>query len=86
MKIALFRDVQLGFETVAKIDLEKSDAYVRVSKVIDVDFPPLEEDAAEKQLTALGRMRAEAERNNAKELKRLDERIAEIRKAMGVAA
>lgn len=67
MKVALYRHVEWGGnEHVSGEDLEGSDVFVRVSEFVDVEFPPLRDDAViEKCLSALAeqekKVRAECE-------------------------
>lgn len=79
MKVALYKDVQYGFETVSGPSLDNSQEYVRVSEFVNVEFPKLsDEETVRKQLAALDEMRGEVSRKFAAALKEIDQRKASL--------
>lgn len=50
MKVALFKSMEYGIEMVSTQATEKySNGYVRISEYVDVDFPPLQDEAVVRQ-------------------------------------
>lgn len=79
MKVALYKDVQAGWETVSGADLEDCKNYVRISEFVDVEFPRLkDEETVRKQLAALDEVRAEVSRKFAAALREIDARKASL--------
>lgn len=59
MKVALYKSLDFGFESVAGPELENSDTFVRVSEFTDITFPPLRgNDQVQRAVAVLDRMRA----------------------------
>lgn len=80
MKVALYKDVHGGWETVSIGNgLDACENYVRLSEFVDVEFPRLkDEETVRKQLAALDSVRAEVARKFAAALKEIDARKASL--------
>lgn len=80
MKVALYKEVTGGWETVSIGDnLEGSTTYVRISEFVDVEFPRLkDEETVRKQLDALDTVRAEVSRKFAAALREIDARKSSL--------
>lgn len=80
MKIALFKHIQYGYESVwIYREGQNFDDRVQISDWIDVDFPPLRSgDVIAEQIKALDNIRAEVSRRFAEALQQIDDRKASL--------
>lgn len=83
MKVALYKDVRFGFETVSHSEsLENSKDYIRISEFVDVEFPPIGGDAVAVELASIERARVELERKHDADLAKLDGRKAVLQASL----
>lgn len=81
MKLALFKNTQYSFGDSAACEavMENCDGYARVSEYVEVDFPPLSDEAAiQQQLGALDRTERELREKFQQHLDGIKSRRAEL--------
>lgn len=79
MKIAKYKDVEFGIETVSSELLENCSSYVRVSGFIEAEFPPLSSDEQiQKHVAALDKTREQVVTEFTRKLADIDRRKSEL--------
>ena len=79
MKVAIFKNMGLGFESVAEKTLEGADDYVRITEYVDVKFTPLKNaDVANSQIALLNAAKKKIQAETEIKLGELDHRIGEL--------
>lgn len=81
MKIAIFKNLEHGFETVHNDGLELSATYVRVTDYVDIDFPRLSDSVVvvEAQIAALNKAETELRSKFQHRLGEIDSARANLR-------
>ena len=79
MKIALFKNVELDFETVCGGEMEDCENYVRTSEYINVEFPPLANDEIiAQQIEILEQAKQNVQAQAERKLTELDHQIGKL--------
>lgn len=79
MKIAKFKSLDCGYETVHTNGLDGSDSYVRISEYVDVEFPPLPNDELiQGAVVALDRKREQVSEEFTRKLADIDRQKSEL--------
>ncbi len=79
MKIAKFKCIEHGFESIDSEQIERLDGYVRLTKYIDVEFVSLEHNCiAEKEANILKGVKKKIQADVQVKLNEIDRRISEL--------
>ncbi len=79
MKIAKFKSIEHGFESIDSESIEKLNGYVRMTKYVDVEFVSLKYNCiAEKEANILKDVRKKVQADAQVKLNEIDRRISEL--------
>ncbi len=79
MKIAKFKSIEHGFESIDSESIEKLNGYVRMTKYVDVEFLSLERNfIAEKEANILNDVKKKIQADAQVKLNEIDRRISEL--------
>ncbi len=79
MKVAKFKSLEYGYESVSDEGLDHLPNYVRLSEYVDVEFPPLGRDEViQKQVSALDAVRERIVEEFTGKLAEIDRRKQEL--------
>jgi len=79
MEIAIFKNIELDFETIEKKSFEDVPRYVRMSEYIDIDFVMLKPDTvAAKEVSILKDAKKKIQAETELKLNNIDRKIGEL--------
>ena len=79
MKVALFKYVKYGFESVWTEGMEPDPDYVRISEYVDVEFPPLENsEIVNNEIASLKESKKQIQAETEAKIGVIDRRIGDL--------
>lgn len=79
MKIALFKNIEFGFDLILSKSMENYEGHIRISEYIDPDFPPRSDaDIVTEQISAMKSAKAEILAEAQNRATEIDRQIGEL--------